>query len=339
MMSASEHTFQCKRVRLRFSLRTFFAVSVLGAVGLGMYLRAVVQQRTAVAMIQRYGGTVQYDYEVSSTGEVWLDGTSWIPVWLRYHLGDDFFHEVARVNLVYDDQVRGRNNTVAGSDKVLHGVGKLTNLRTLLLCGNQVSDDGLCDITALRHLEHLYMWDATGVTNRGTAHLRKLKRLQYIHLSNSQIGDDSLKTFASLPDLKGLALEGNRFSDVGLSYLRDMKQLKGLWIGDGQHAITDKGLEHLHGVENLEELDLRGTSITQDGLRHLTALPHLRRLFLGGTQVRNADQFIGVMRNCKVELGREKGSNGSFFEGAMDRGSAPAPHSRPPIQKNIHPNR
>jgi internalin A len=44
--------------------------------------------------------------------------------------------------------------------------------------------------------------------------------------------------------------------------------------------VTDAGLEHLRGLENLEHLRLRGAAVTDAGLEHLLSLENLTILNL-----------------------------------------------------------
>ena len=48
--------------------------------------------------------------------------------------------------------------------------------------------------------------------------------------------------------------------------------------------MTDAGLIHLRGLENLEVLDLQNTAISDAGLEHLAGMIELRLLFLDGTR-------------------------------------------------------
>ena len=50
-------------------------------------------------------------------------------------------------------------------------------------------------------------------------------------------------------------------------------------------SISDEGLQHLSGLQRLQELDLEHTAITDGGLTALEGLPKLEQLDLTGTQV------------------------------------------------------
>jgi Ran GTPase-activating protein (RanGAP) involved in mRNA processing and transport len=113
------------------------------------------------------------------------------------------------------------------------------------------------------------------------------------------ITDESLKTFSRLPRLEGLSLQGNRFTDKGLEYLRAMKQLKRLCIGLGDNQITDEGLVYLKALANLEVLDLQKTRVTAKGLEHLTSLTSLKELWLN-MDVGDLTSVKQALPNCKI---------------------------------------
>jgi Leucine rich repeat len=50
-------------------------------------------------------------------------------------------------------------------------------------------------------------------------------------------------------------------------------------------ALTDVGLTHLKGLTNLRELDIRDTRISGAGLAQLEGLTNLRQIFLGGDRI------------------------------------------------------
>jgi hypothetical protein len=82
--------------------------------------------------------------------------------------------------------------------------------------------------------------------------------------------------------LTGLALQGNKFTDVGLSYLKDLKNIETLWVdlyaNGKQGLLTDQGLKHLEGLTKLKELGVQQMpNITPEGIQRLqTAIPNLK---------------------------------------------------------------
>ena len=121
------------------------------------------------------------------------------------------------------------------------------------------------------------MWDATKVTDAGVAHLRILPRLKYIHLTKSQITDESLRIFGTMPQLNGLCLEENSFTDKGLVQRKDLHRLQELYVGLGETNITDASVDSLMGLTNLKMLDLQKTKVTPEAVEKLkAAIPGLK---------------------------------------------------------------
>jgi serine/threonine protein kinase/Leucine-rich repeat (LRR) protein len=128
--------------------------------------------------------------------------------------------------------------------------------------------------------------------------LYDLEHLTVASLS-SQVSDDDLGRFKSLPKLTNLLASRSRITDQGLSLLRNAKQLHQLILFGT--PVTDAGLVHLQGLP-LEELALNDTGITDSGLEKLKALPKLGKLNIWGTKVTEAGlvAFQQALPNCKI---------------------------------------
>ena len=94
------------------------------------------------------------------------------------------------------------------------------------------------------------MFDAQ-VTDAGVAELRGLQHLTYVHVSNAGIGDDALEILGTLTQLKGLSLQGNRFSDRGIAHLAKRRHRRAhdvVWVVRsqrlGENIAHSRGLEH-----------------------------------------------------------------------------------------------
>jgi hypothetical protein len=228
---------------------------------------------------------VYFDYQVStkpqlgSTSNVDIDvsRTSWVPDWLLNRLGEEFFHEVLAINMVYNDDGAQRLDNKLQTDDIKMYLPAFPRLKLLLLYEGQATDECLKAIGQLSHLERLYLWDARTVTDKGVAHLSNLRKVKYIHLSFSNISDESLRTFGTMKQLEGLSLQGNRFTDVGLEHLKDLPELTSLAVDLGPTHITDAGLAHLHGLKKLRDLMIQRTQVTNEGIARLQqALPGIQ---------------------------------------------------------------
>jgi hypothetical protein len=89
------------RRHLTFSLRTLFILLTASAVWLGVVVNRARQQREAIKAIEALGGTVVYDWELSSPSPADFDpdATPPGPDWLRRLVGDEFFQDLGVVHL------------------------------------------------------------------------------------------------------------------------------------------------------------------------------------------------------------------------------------------------
>ncbi|HZL91309.1 MAG TPA: hypothetical protein VFB96_23280 [Pirellulaceae bacterium] len=288
---------------LRFRLRTLLLAVLVISVALGIYVKRAKQQQQSVAAIKRLGGWAYYDYQLKDDN-VDLQGESWVPAWLRSKLGDDYFHTVVHVNMVYNDDSGKQIQNPNMSDEILSHLDGLPRLEMLLLHGKQASDAGLAKVGRLANLRMLYIWNGTNVTDAGVAHLAGCRRLEYLHLSESKLGDDGMRVLSELPRLRKLSLQGNFLTDAGLAHAGKMRQIESLWIGETgfrNRLITDAGVAHLAKLPKLEELDLQSTAVTDAGLVHLERMQSLKYLYLDGSKVSDTSRLQAALPGCKVD--------------------------------------
>ena len=217
-----------------------------------------------MATIRNYGGWVHYDYQLAGH-KFDPQRRSWVPDWMQTQLGDDMFHKVVEVNLCYGDGVGGRLDNTNLSEAPLECLPAFPQLKMLLLHRTQASDNNLKYVGSLGQLERIYIWDAANLTDAGAAHLAGLKNLTYLHISDSQITDASLKVFANLPKLEGLSLQFNRFSDEGVRELHKLKHLKSLWVcgrQDRPNDISDGSLAFLFDLPAIKDIGVQYTNVT-----------------------------------------------------------------------------
>ncbi len=270
---------------LQFSLRTLLVLIAVFAVLVGVIVNQARRQQRAVAAIQALGGWVHYDYQLDSTGRTKSNAKSWVPEWLLAHLEVDLFHDVVEVNMVYnEDGPKRLDNNLVG-DEALEHLPALPGIKYLLLHSTQASDEGLRYVARLEDLEKLYIWNAYKISDDGIDHLRGLKWLKILNVSNSRITDKALEHLGSMRQIKYLSLQGNRFSDKGLEYIKDLTDLTSLVIDLGRITVTDEGLVYLRGLKKLECQGLQHSLVTDRGLEQLRGLKNLKELWLSGTGV------------------------------------------------------
>ena len=208
-------------------------------------------QREAVAVIEKAGGTVSYDWEWNKGNEI-TGGKPWAPRWLVDLVGVHYFGHVTAVRLDHHGGV---------PDAAIVNAVRLTRVQTLSIYSSTLSDAGLAHLGGLTNLSELYLFDAQ-VTDAGLIHLR------------------------GLTNLSALYLGGIKVTDAGLVHLIGLNKLSDLSLFDAE--ITDAGLARLSGLTNLRKLSLEATGITDRGLAHVNGLPDLSKLNISFTHVTDA---------------------------------------------------
>jgi Leucine-rich repeat (LRR) protein len=105
-----------------------------------------------------------------------------------------------------------------------------------------------------------------------------------LDLTGAWVTDADLAKVAQMPQLRKLSLAHTKITDLGLEYLKDLRNVTEL---DCYYAefLTEDGIAHLKGWTQLQRLNLRGTRVTSKVFEHLTHFPNLRWLDLGNTQI------------------------------------------------------
>ena len=176
--------------------------------------------------------------------------------------------------------------------------------------GHAFTDEGLDKFTQFPGAERIKVLSLTSplATEKGYAHLARLKNLEGLHLEYSTVTNEGLAVCRKLPKLKQVVLWRTPITDKGLEHLVELKlthlELFDTAVTDDaakiaggiatleklnltRTRVTDKALAHLTGLKNLKDLYLGVTGVTDKGLEHLVALPALVELELSGTAVTN----------------------------------------------------
>jgi internalin A len=171
------------------------------------------------------------------------------------------------------------------TDACLAGFTGLTNLRSLCLSGNPISDAGLEHLSTLKSLKQLQLV-RTRITDQGLRSASVIKQLEDLDLFDTAITDHGLEALENCDQLKALDLGMTQVTDTGMRFLARLKNLRRLSLRAS--SITDAGLKDLAPLGSLEELDLSATDITDAGLASLKGLKNLRRLDLTRTAITDA---------------------------------------------------
>lgn len=267
-------------VLTRFGLRTMLLAISLTCLWLGWWVNSARRQAAAVNELEQKGSYVDFIYSMG-IGDTFPNSppqAQWVPKWLHEQLGRHYFETIRAVRLGSPNEP-DRRRLVDADMSVLR---KLPGLRGLIIMLTNVTDEGLRQITNCQDLRVLMFWN------------------------NKKITDESMKVIRQLRNLHSLEADGQLCSDAGLAAIQDMRQLRELTLIDyrGNPGITDKGLEHIGNLENLELLSIQNAAITDDGLHHLEGLTSLRNLHLAKTNVTpEGVARLGVaLPNCTITL-------------------------------------
>jgi hypothetical protein len=187
LAASSARGIQTVRIRsrrhFRFSLRTLLLLVSIScaACGLaGQRLLEIRRQHSAATKLEQLGATVYYDHSCLP-GDALVRAVSFSPA-----LNSDIkeIHDTDLVPLI-----------------------ALTNLRSLSLCGQPITDEGLAYLANLRNLAFLSLRN-TNVTDRGLIHLYALDRLLWLDLRGTRVTEKGLAHLDQLDHLVRMSLAG-----------------------------------------------------------------------------------------------------------------------------------
>ena len=128
------------------------------------------------------------------------------------------------------------------TDTMLEKVAAATELESLDLSGNPISDAGIKTLSGLRQLRYLSL-DRTAISNASGASIGKLPLLEELDVTSTAITDEWVNEVSSAQHLVALWLAGTRVSDLSVPSLMEMPALKQLDVRKSK--ITQSGLKNL----------------------------------------------------------------------------------------------
>ena len=155
-------------------------------------------------------------------------------------------------------------------------IGKLTNLKKLTL------REMTCDLDFLAEmpqLEELFFAESI-VRDADMQFFEGLVNVKTLDLWNTQLGDEALKLFGTMPKLTTLNIKNcAKITDAGIAELAKSQSLESLNLSEngkatgdnGEPLVTDKALESLKGCKSLKELNIYlCPSLTEDAIKDFT---------------------------------------------------------------------
>jgi hypothetical protein len=260
-------------------------------------------EQPAIAQVERLGGSVK-----------------------REQIGSKLF--VTEVDMVFhytQDGHRVENKTF--TEEALPHIANFHHLRTLVLSGGQITDDGLRRLAELKELKCLILRDARLVSRAGVAPLVKLPQLRRLELTNAPIGDAGFAQLAAVQSLEDLSVTGSGLSDESLAVASRLRNLTNLSLDLGNRAIGREALLGLHALPNLKRLSLRCSEITDEALAQVASLTNLRLLSLGDSRVsrRGLASLRRSLPDLAVQTTQQSLRWRPAFPWEQSRGDTPCP--------------
>ena len=253
-----------KRRWFQYSLRAVLAATLISGIAFGLVANHAHKRKSAVAVVRANGGTIEF-------------GPDSVPTWyeklFRQFFGPETYQPVRLINMLTGGQIE--------RDK------------------KKLPDDFLSQLSALPEIEFLGL-ENTEISESDWHNLSKFRKLKIIHLGNSNISDDGVKSLSELPELDTLSMSDTKgITDSALPYISKLPKLTNLKLQSTK--ITDQGLRTLSPHSELGILELRGLKVTSDGVELLKNIPTLKVVTLDWTDVDDrALDFLAALPELRV---------------------------------------
>ena len=187
----------------KFGIRSLLCVVAFLSVWLAIQVNRVHRQEAAVAAITKYGGSVRYDWQPTVFGDFRYlaegrqppNSEPTGPEWARQTIGNAYFQRVASVDL---SQPLWEADDVSIDDSTIELISSLRELEELFLTG--ITDDDLKHVGRLHNLRILVIRD-NPISDRGLDHLHSLRTLEQINIIKTKVTDDGVaKLRKALPN-------------------------------------------------------------------------------------------------------------------------------------------
>ena len=186
---------------------------------------------------------------------------------------------------------------------------------TASLASNEIGDEAI-DLLKYLPIETIVLRNAPGITAKGFEKFVQLSQLKEFDLSGENVDDTLLTEVGRLSTLKieTIGLADTIATERGFKALAKLSSLRVLIVQGKNSGLTSAVWETLSGMENLEELNLRGQSVTDATLRHLGGLRKMKKLNLSNTGVSDAifPHLKGMKDLTELDLGETKITHGGL---------------------------
>ncbi len=175
--------------------------------------------------------------------------------------------------------------------ELLDRVWHLPHLESVSFIDCQLSDHHFQSLGYATGLEMLQLL-GPGPTDEGLKGLESLKQMRYVHISQADVGDATLRRLAGLQWLETIELHGTSITGQNVPSLACRRTLIRFAANDS--PFHNDFLATLAACRNLQYLELVRTEISDDGVAHLRGHPSLQIVELGAENLTDVSLEIAA---------------------------------------------
>lgn len=275
--------------RFQFRLRTLFAMILLVAIGMTLWLAYVApfkRQRQGLNDLQKLS--------------VFVSTHPARPAWLRWLVGNDDFVEVASIQFTDPEAPSGpyaKGKTL--DDKVVDALTQLHSVETLWLSEMVITDQQLQRIATIPRIHELYL-RSTPIGDEGVNSLASVKGLKRLDLNTTLVSDAALETVGQFEQLEYLSLSSPNVKGSGVAHLARLHNLEQLQFTGPN--VTNDWIAAVASLQNLQWVELHSTSVDERALEHIKRWHKLHSLYLNQNAINV--EAMGDLQEHLPHLGR-----------------------------------
>lgn len=188
---------------------------------------------------------------------------------------------------------------IKNADAFLNDIKRCIKLRELDLSVSDITDEGLSQISAFKHLEKLHLCE-TSITGQGFVGYDKLTLLKHLYIEDTNINDAGMKYISRISSLRSLHTGCKFLTDQGMAFLVDLYGLNDLGIRGSK--ISPIGLKILLELRELEDLFLDEIPLNDTAINTICEMKQLKCLYVLGTKISKASlkKIKSSLPNCEI---------------------------------------
>lgn len=142
----------------------------------------------------------------------------------------------------------------------------MPRLSELSLPHSKITREGFANISKLRHLKVLNLYEIPAVTEESANEIQNWSQLEKLLLFSDSLHERTFESIAKLPKLTHLHCSNTpRFESIGLTYLAKSNTLEHIDLSST--PLADEGLLALTAIKTLKALFVVDTKVTAEGVQ------------------------------------------------------------------------